>query len=257
MSCPTHEEMDAAIELIQLLPESEPITQALTRDFLASCVPNLVSVAERLASRHPEVSLQDLVQEGALELARGNGRHIRKFELGRRRPSGWVKYLELVAGNAMRLAIAKSSPVYLSDWSRRRFLRAKRMAREFDAPLVEALALQGLSEESQAALAGGLATESIDASPDGSAVAEHHASPGALASEALEEAEDLAAVRDFVEALDAEHAEVIALSFGLDEGEGESTDAEIARALRIPLARVALMRERGLEELRALMAELD
>lgn len=232
--------MDEAIELIQVLPAEDPLTVQLTKEFVAACLPWIVSVARSMRSKAREVPIQDLVQEGALAVQQ----RVRGFRTGHQ---AWPKYMQMVARNAMNLAIAKSGPVYLSDWSRRKFIRARRLASENGSSLSAELERQGLGEDSRRALEHGIGTakpSEVVRDPD-------FAPP---VNEVLEAQEQLVQVREFVTRLDIEHAEVIALAFGLDEDEEPRTDAEVGRVLRLPTARVAEMKRRGLDEIRAALA---
>lgn len=241
MSEPTFDAraMDEALELIQLLPEEDALTVQLTREFMAACLPWIVTVAERFRGRSCEVPIQDLVQEGALAVQQ----RVRRFRTGRQ---GWPKYMQMVARNAMNLALARSGPVYLSDWSRRRFIRARRLSAANGSSLSAELERQGLGEESRRALEHGIGT----ARPTETVADPDFAPP---VNEVLEAQEQLEQVRAFVARLERDHGDVLALAFGFD-GDEERTDAEIARVLRLPVARVVEMKRRGLDRLRALVA---
>lgn len=247
--------MDEALELIQLLPAEDPLTVQLTREFMADCLPWVVTVAETLKHRSREVPIRDLVQEGALAVQQ----RIRKFRTG---SQAWPKYMQMVARNAMNLAIAKCGPVYLSDWSRRKFIKARRLARENGSTLATELEAQGLSEESRKALEHGIGVVGLFPTRGrGSHGSELRAAVRQVGhfdpdlappvNEVMEAREQLEQVRDFVARLDLEHAEVISLAFGFDDEDESRTDVEIARVLQLPVARVVEMKQRGLEQIRA------
>lgn len=236
--------MDEALELIQMLPAEDPLTIQLTREFVAACLPWIVTVAASLRSRSREVPTQDLVQEGALAVQQ----RVRKFRTGHQ---AWPKYMQMVARNAMNLAIAKTGPVYLSDWSRRKFIRAKRLSRENNSTLGAELEAQGLSEDSRRALQYNITAERPARTERAGSGVNFDPDFAPPVNEVLEAQEELAQVRDFVARLDIEHAEVISLAFGFDGEDEPRSDTEIARVLRLPLARVIELKRRGLEQIRA------
>jgi RNA polymerase sigma factor (sigma-70 family) len=241
MTVPSPAQLDDQLELIQLLPEDDDLTVALTHDLMKACLPLVVALAQELAARSPEAPVADLVQEGIIAVQL----RVRKFKPGRQ---AWPKYLRTVARRSMCAYIStQGEPVYLSQWTRRRLFRAQRQARASGTPLQSELERQGLGEASRVALSSGLHPATISEARD----MQDWAPP---VDEVLQAHQQYQAVRERLDVLDHEQAEVLALAFGFDDSdEGDRTDAQIARILKVPVSRVTWLRTSGLAELRMLM----
>ncbi|RKG93726.1 hypothetical protein D7V97_39775 [Corallococcus sp. CA053C] len=256
--------MESLLFLLRELPDGCP-EQARAQARLVALVQPYVARAARDVARRWKVAAEDLLQEGQIATFAAWRRFTPGRAVGR---CLYPAYVLRLARQAMdRAAASERSAVHVTRHARRKLARAKRAAQAGGVAVSAELRRQGMEDAGIHALGeGAIATVSLDEllTETPGADASHGRRGGSAAGAELRlslvdtTSARLAQVAEREEALSALHRlprlqrVVVQAASGLGRAGGmEASERTLAQELRLSVATVRKLREKGLSRLRA------